>query len=268
MGIFESIKSTFNIGGARIGISLEAEECRLGGPVAGQVCVRGGGYRQEADALRLDLEEFWTESRGSGKNRRTVTVTRSEAALRLAAPFDIDPGGEVFLPFTLPLPLHGRLSEGRGSTGWRLKVEMDIPGAVDPWALQPLVVGPSAPIRNLIRVVSEDLRWQEVPSGRRWNRIDAALALFFRPPTELEAEFDDLTIFCRRVAGGWDLGLEFDLQEKSVGDWFRSLVCLDEVMRRLHASDAELDPSQPQANRLFAIRLAGLMKELVDKRAR
>jgi sporulation-control protein spo0M len=262
MGIFDTIKSTFNLGGITIAVSLTDEVCRLGTPVTGQICLKGGEYPQSPNGLRIGLEEFWRESQGTGKQRHEVPVIREEASSMLASHLQVEPGVELALPFSLALPRHARLSQENRQHGWRLRVEMDLPGAVDPFLVQTLVVGPSPEIEVLIGILTRDLKWTEVPGRRHWDQETRVFALFLQPLPELEKDFDDLTIFCTETPGGWDMGFEFDLQEKSLGDWFRSLVFMDQVTRRMEVTLADLDPRNPEANAAFGVRLAAVMKEL------
>lgn len=241
MGLLDSFKRTFNIGGCAIAIHPAADALRQGEAVAGTVALRGGDFAQEARSLRIALVEFWTERRGSGKNRRTVTVTREEAAQTLAGPLAIAPGEERALPFRLALPRDARLSEPGRREGWRLEVGMDVPGAVDPTGSLGLAVGPAAALLDLVALWQEVLRWSEDPGRRSWDRAARTTCFRFRPPGELAGDFDHLDLACRPLPDGdWQAALSFDLQEKSLLDRLKALIDIDKAERGLRIPAAAL----------------------------
>lgn len=266
MGLFESLKRTFNIGGCSIDIQPATSSFCQGGAVAGSVALRGGGYTQEARSLRIVLVEFWTESRGSGKSRRTVTVTHEHASEVLASPFSIAADDARSLPFTLNLPIDARLAEPGKSEGWRLTVEMDIPGAVDPSGSLDLRVGPCAALLELARLWEEVLRWREDPAKRSWDRRERSTSFRFRPPPELAGEFDYLELACTALGGGdWQAAMSFDLQEKGFLDRLKAIIDLDKAEAGLRIPAAALSGDLP-ARAACAKELVGAMQGIIAKR--
>jgi hypothetical protein len=266
MGFITSLKRTFNVGGCAISIVTDARIVRQGGTVAGEVEVRGGGYTQEARALRITLVEFWTESRGSGKNRRTVTVTRQEATETLACPFAITAGQSVSLPFRLALPPDARLSEPGESTGWRLVVEMDVPGAIDPSGSNDLRVEPAEALLELVKLWGEVLHWPEIPARRSWDPKARSTRFRFNPPPELGQEFDFLDLACAPLHGGdWQASMSFDLQEKGLLDRLAALVNLDKAASGMLIPAAALSGDQA-ARAVCARELVGIMQGIIAKR--
>lgn len=268
MGLFESLKRTFNIGGCAIAILPDQSESRQGDAVAGRVALRGGGYVQEARQLRLALVEFWTERRGSGKSRRTVTVTREHDASVLAAPCTVGAGEERALDFRLQLPLAARLSEPDKSTGWRLEASLDVPGAVDPTCRLGLRVGPAAALLELVRLWSEVLHWREDAGRRDWDRHDRTTCFRLQPPAELQCEFDFLDLACKPLAAGdWQVAMSFDLQEKSLLDRLKAIIDIDKAERGLRVPAAAL-AGDAAARLAVAKELAELMQGIVKQRQR
>jgi hypothetical protein len=265
MGIFESLKRTFNVGGCAISIQPDAETIRQGGSVHGTVELRGGGYIQEARSLRIALVEFWTESRGSGKSRRTVTVTHEASAEMLASPFTIAVDQAVSLPFRLAVPLDARLSEPGRQQGWRLTVEMDVPGAVDPSGSLDLRVDPAEALLELVKLWGEVLRWPEQPAKRSWERSDRTTCFRFTPPPELASEFDFLDVACKPLGGDWHAAMSFDLQEKGFLDRLKAVINIDKAKSGLRIPAAALSGDQA-ARAACAKEIVGIMQGIIAKR--
>ena len=268
MGLFESLKRTFNIGGCDLVIRPNSGSFHQGDRLAGTVLLRGGGYVQEASQLRISLVEFWTESRGSGKNRRTVTVTREADSAVLARPCSIGAGEEREEPFHLTLPLDARLSQPGKSTGWKLRVELDVPGAIDPSGSLDLTVEPAAALLELARLWTEVLHWDEVPGKRSWDQSNRDTCFRFIPPAELQSEFDHLALGCRPLPGGdWQASLNFDLQEKSLLDRLKAIIDIDKAKRGLRIPAAAL-AGDVAARNACAKELVQLMHGIVELRTK
>ena len=271
MGLFESLKRTFNIGGCAIEISPSNNVFHLGDRITGTVLLRGGDYPQEATELKISLVEFWTERRGSGKGRRTVTVTAAVDSTVLSSPCSIEVGSEHSYQFALLPPLDGRLSTPGDSAGWRLEVDLDIPKAIDPSRSLCLRVAPAPALLELVRLWVEVLQWSESPSHRSWDRKRRRTSLHFIPPVELQGDFDHLELNGRPFPNGdWHVTMEFDLQEKGITDRLKALVDMDKFNRELTIPAAALsgkaDRSSKAARIACATSLARIMKEIVDVR--
>ena len=71
------LKKTFNISGCEIIIEADRYVYHQGDLIKCKFKITGSKeYEQTADEISIALEESWTETRGSGKNRRTVTVRK------------------------------------------------------------------------------------------------------------------------------------------------------------------------------------------------
>lgn len=266
MGFIESVKRTFNIGGCSIGIHNAAEANRQGEPVEGTVHLRGGDYVQEARDLRISLVEFWTEQRGTGKHRRTVTVTRVEAEQVLSGPLAVAPGDERTLPFHLTLPLSARLSEPGQSTGWRLAVSMDVAGAIDPTGSSGLTVEPAQALLRLVDLWQEVLRWTERPGHRTWDADDRTTCFRLNPPPELTGDFDYLDLACAPTTeGDWQVGLSFDLQEKGLLDRLKAVIDIDKATKGILIPAAALE-GNAAARTDCAQRLVAIMQGIIATR--
>ena len=268
MGLFESFKRTFNIGGCGIEIRSGCGTVHQGARVAGTVLLRGGDYVQEATQLRISLVEFWTESRSSGKHQHTVTVTKDADSAILARPCMVAAGAEREFEFSLVLPSDARLSTPGERTGWRLSVELDVPGAVDPSGTLDLSVGPAVALLELVRLWSDVLRWNEVSGNRSWDRNSRTTCFRLTPPAELTSEFDHLDLACRPMpSGDWQAVLEFDLQEKSLMDRLKAIINIDKAERSVRIPAAALS-GDFAARTACCTELVHLMQGIIDERTK
>ena len=268
MGFLESLKRTFNIGGCGIEIHLDRATWHQGEPIAGTVRLRGGDFVQEAERLRIVLVEFWTERRGSGKHARKVTVTNEADSAILACPCAVEAGTEREFAFSLVLPVDARLTQPDKSTGWRLRVELEVPGAIDPSSTLELRVEPAVALLELVRVWVQVLRWNEIPDKRRWDLSSRATCFRFSPPVALGDEFDHLDLACTPEPNGdWRASLAFDLQEKSLIDWLKAIIDLDKAERSVRIPAAAVCGDAAASN-AFATQLVVLMQGIVDERGK
>lgn len=261
MGFLQSLKRTFNIGGARLAVTIASETHRQGDTIEGAVDVAGGEYAIEGRTLSLELVEFWTETRGSGKRRRRVTVTRTAWSTTLARPISLAAGDSASFRFAAPLPREARLSAG--DEGWKLVVAMDVPGALDPHDELRLDVGIGADKEALIAALATLGFAQQ---RQRWTRAAGATVLRFAPPEELRPELDFVDAACRSDDDGMDVSLAFDLQERSLGDWLKAVFNLDQVKRSLRLHAADLDGSRAANARLGKLFLERLESALAERR--
>ena len=128
MGFLESVKRTFNIAGTEVCVQTKDDVYSQYDVVTGKVLIQGGQYDQEAQSIRLDLTEFWTETRSTGKSTTTVTVYKTHETVDLAGASTIASRSENSYAFEVRLPPNARVSTK--STGWLLKVRLDVPKAI------------------------------------------------------------------------------------------------------------------------------------------
>ena len=241
MGLVESFKRTFNISGAEITVNLDDEVLSQNDPVAGEVVIVGGKLDQSGKAITLELKEFWTETRynAATKSTTTVTVYHTHDTVNLAGAFAIKSGSEQRFRFETRLPLNGRISTG--STGWLVEVSLDIPAAVDPRGHIKLDVKPSEEIAAVLETCETILRFEEKTSYRRWNSKTRESWFRMIPPGALKKELDYLRLQLLQTDDGGITGeLVFDLQEKSIGDYFKAIFNRDQVTAPLSLSREQL----------------------------
>lgn len=227
MGLFDGFKRTFSIGGARIGILTDQSYFCQGDAVTGTVGLIGHDYPLAGTAVTVELIEFWRESRGTGKNRRTVTVRRSRATKRLKGQFALGVGDTERFSFSLKLPANCRISTS--STGWSLLVRLDVPAAVDATSRQKLDIRPHRSILALQSSLNSRLGFT-VKGRTTWDARKREINFKMIPPADLKKELDDVKfVLTHRLDGGISGKAGFDLQEKKLTDYFRAMLWRDIV---------------------------------------
>lgn len=266
MGILDGLKRTLNIGGCLLTIRTDGISYRQGAIIQGEVTVRGGTMDQTAKTLTILLEEYWTESRGSGKNRRTETVYKTRDSRLLRENLTILPGGELSNSFTLTLPLNSRLSTS--ATGWRLKAVMDIPMAVDPATTLILKVGEAPELRAIVDACEQRLDFTEKKNSWRWTQ-DGYTSVRLLPTEVMKAEFDhfDLSLALTNRNGTVGGRVTFNLQEKSFKDYFKALVGKDRVTKDVQWTRAQIFlPDGAVNSEAIGQQIAPMIAEIIAQR--
>ena len=239
MGILEGLKRTLNIAGSKITIVLEDEIYSQFDLIGGEVVVTAPEYKVAGNAINLELREFWTETRSTGKTTTTVTVHKTHVEVALEGAFDFEPGSQHRFSFEVGLPQNCRISTSH--TGWHLVVTMDIPNAIDPTEAAVLEVQPAEEFLAIIEVCEENLRFQERQKSRRWNPDSSTTYFRLLPPEMLKSELDYLAFEMSRAEdGGVEGDLIFNLQEKSIVDYFKAILGKDKITRRFHLASSQL----------------------------
>jgi len=265
MGILDSIMRTFNIGGCRLVIGGLARSVPQGGAVTGELEVTGGRNESRCNALTIDLEEFWTESRGSGKNRRQTTVYASRGRQVLARQASFMADDRRSYPFSLRLPENSRLSTS--STGWRVKAAMDIPGIIDPTCALRLNVTPAEVFRAVSAACAARFRLRESEKSWRWGK-DGQTTFRMLPDDELRAEFDHLDFRLRQAKGGVAGKVVFNLQEKCLKDYLKAMLMMDRVEKAIHLPGNVLcRPDGSMDIEAIADAVDAMMREIIKARS-
>lgn len=236
MGFLTSLKQAFNISGTDVAVVTEDDAYCQSDRVSGKVVIRGGEYEQSGESIKLELKEFWTETRSAGQyGSTTVTVFEVHEAVTLTKNFSIQPRSEQSYPFEVQLPMNCRISTA--DTGWRLVVTMDILGARDPTGEVILEVQPAEEFLAIVQACDLGMRFQEASRFRGWDRSTDATRFRLIPPMVLKSELDYLRLDLLQKQNGAVTGsLVFDLQEHSLADYFKVIGGRDEVKRPIALS--------------------------------
>lgn len=268
MGFLESVKRTFNIAGCDVAVAVDEDVYSPMDRVTGNVSITGAKYEQKGDAIRFELKEFWTEVRSTGKTTTTVTVYKVHETVTLCGAFAIAPQSEHSYAFDVALPRNARIST-RG-TGWCLVVTLDIPKAKDPVGVVKLNVEPAEEFLAIIEACDYPLGFKEDEKKRSWRPSTSATHFRLRPPRMLEPELDYLALdLLQGDAGGVSATLTFNLQEKSISDYFKALFRRDRVKKTVELTHAQIWRRQDEANTEAIAETIGLaMQEVIDARPR
>ncbi len=266
MGFLESVKRTFNIAGTEICVLTEDDVYSQCDVVTGKVLVEGGEYDQDVRSIRLELKEFWTEVRSTGKSTTTVTVYKTHRTVELTGAITIERDSEHSYAFEVVLPPNSRVSTK--GTGWLLKVQLDIPKAIDPSGAVKLTVEPAEEIMTIDEACESSMRFEESLRHRGGDAKTAATRFRLIPPDVLRSELDYLRLELKLEGDGSVSGtLVFDLQEKSIGDYFKAIFNLDQVERPLYLSSEQIfadggEPNYPAISKA----IGDVIREVVEQR--
>ena len=239
MDVLEGLKRTFNIAGSKIVVVLEDEIYSQFDLIRGQVVVTAPEYKLAGNGINLELKEFWTEVMPTGTTITTVTVYKTHAEVALLGSIDFEPGSEHRFSFEVGLPENCRISTS--DTGWRLVVTMDIPNAIDSKEGVVLEVQPAEEFLAIIEVCEESLRFQEREKSRGWNPDSGRTYFRLLPPEMLKQELDYLAFEMSRAEDGSVEGdLIFNLQEKSIADYFKAIMGKDKIRKHFHLASSQL----------------------------
>jgi sporulation-control protein spo0M len=251
------IKKTFNISGCTISIQPDKSEFHQGDKVNCEVLITGGEFEQNADEITLALEESWVE--GSGDNSRTVRIDRVKEAV--ASNVSLKPGESHRFEFSAQLPDNSRHSSGSSTTGWCLVVNVDVSNARDPKERLNIKVIPHREFLAIYNACISILRFTHNSSEFDYWKVR------FIPPNALLAELDCLDLDLSQEGLTTNCELIFDLQEKSVADYFKMVFNQDKVKREIQFSRDELFNSSGEANHQgIAKKIAAEMKQVIEGR--
>lgn len=239
MGLLDGLKKAFNIGGAQISVELPQDAFHQGENISGLVIITGSDREVAGDKITAELEEYWTESRGTGKNRRTVTVRKTRDYKILEEPFRIEPGAEYSYDFNLKLPMNSRMPTN--STGWNLKVNLDIPMALDPHHIIKLKLLPAKEFLAVTGAMCAKLGFQEnMRKSGVWRVGDSSTYMRVDPPEDLRKEFDYIAFQLRQTSDGITGEIIYNLQEKKFTDYLKAVVGMDKITEHIQLSNEQL----------------------------
>lgn len=248
-------------------INPDSLYCPQASFVEGEIRLEGGGLDQTCNSMRIELEEYWTETRGSGKSRKRVTVYRTRDSQLLGRNISILPGERSAYEFSLKLPANSRLSTS--ASGWRLKVSLDIPGTIDPSSILNLNVTAAPEFKAVSAACVELYQMREKENSWKW---DDSRNTSFRmlPSVEMGREFDYIAFSLHQVenTGGVQGKIIFNLQEKSFKDYLKAMFFMDRMEKPLVLTRDQLFCADGTVNHL-AIRdiIEPLIREIAEARS-
>ena len=251
IGLF---RKTFNLSGCEIAIDPDRSIYHQGDYIKCKISINGSSvYEQTADEITLILEESWRTSDGESstthRHDRVTRVVDSNVVLK--------PGSTFNYEFEAQLPPNCILSDSSDSLGWCLVVKIDVPRAKDPVERLSIEVIPHREFLAIQHTLINTLKFEKkdtfFTSGNR-----------FIPPAALKSELDCIDLNFYQDGINTKCELVFDLQEKSIADYFKTIVRLDKVKREIIFSQSELlDENLKPKDHLIAKKLANEIEQVL-----
>lgn len=257
MGVFDGLKRTLNIAGAKITITVDGKMFSQNDSVEGVVDIIFPDYRLSGDSITIELTEY---IRMSGANGSGYTAYRTYEKKILHKAFDFDPGRRLKFPFEFSLPINSRITTDED--GWALKVRLDVPNAVDPKEKLKLNVVHAKELLYLVEACEEILEFKEDKYWRKWDSTTKNVYFHLNPPKKFKSQIDALSLDIRKTEDGDVSGhLIFNLPEKSVGDCFKALRGEDFVKKEVTIDSSIFDVEKGQPDK-------GAISEIINWKLR
>ena len=218
------LKKTFNLSGCEISINPESSTFHQGDEVKCSFTITGNEYQQTADNITVSLEESWEKR--SGKS--TITVRENRVLRTVGTNVVIKPDEHHKYEFTAKLPPNCRLSDASDNLGWCLVVTVDVPNSIDPRERLSIQVLPHREFEAIEHALMSELKFKS-SSGKS-----------FLPPEVLKSELDYLDLHFLQEGAITICELVFNLQEKSISDYFKAVLFQDSITRKIHFSCDEI----------------------------
>ncbi len=263
MGILEGLKRTLNIAGTKSIVVLEDNKFSQSEVIKGELVITAPEYKQAGNSIKIELKEFWTVRISRTDARATKSKTRAEIGLLGA--FNFEPKSEHKFPFEAQLPRNCRISTA--DTGWYLGITIDIPNARDRVKEVFFKIRPAKEFLSIIKVCKEKLGFQ-LKSTYYWHPPSSRTYFRLLPLKALRSELDYLDIrMAQEEDGGVKGDLIFNLQEKTIGDYFKALMRKDLVKRHFHLASSQIfsDDGKVNSGEIAKV-IGGAMRKITEQR--
>ena len=259
------LKKTFNLSGCEISINPESSTFHQGDEVKCSFNITGNEYQQTADNITVSLEESWekrlpepqrrVESWEKRSGKSTITVRENRVLRTVGTNVVITPDEHHKYEFTAKLPPNCRLSDASDNLGWCLVVTVDVPNSIDPRERLSIQVLPHREFEAIEHALMSELKFKS-SSGKS-----------FLPPEVLKSELDYLDLHFLQEGAITICELVFNLQEKSISDYFKAVLFQDSITREMNFSCDEIfDENWTPKAKNIANRIAEKMKDVLKER--
>ncbi len=231
-----------SVSGHTVLVEFEDEVISQGDRIQGTLTVIPQGERKLGD-LEIRMREYFrqvedgedsltTRTRARTHERKTLTEFETRTIVRKHQ-FSVQLEQARCYPFSLKLPRNCRPTTAGG--GWQLSVSMPNDGGLYPDTdMLRLNVSLGEEMQAVLDTFVGRMKFVEEAARRSWDSRTLVTHLWLTPPKVLEGELDGLALELRQGDAGTVEGtLVFDLQEKSVADYLKSLVQQDLIRREL-----------------------------------
>lgn len=273
------LKREFAIGGAEVLLELDEQVYSQGDRITGSVSViPPDGQEGELPHPIVELNEYWTrtedDDEASSLTTRTQVSSRDKVLLEEFSKktvvrrksFSVQLETARCYRFALRLPKNCRPSTE--TTGWNVVVHLEAKPPAHPTSGRlRLGVDLGEELQAVLEAFTTRLRFREDPAQRRWDAASVTARFRLLPPKPLEAELDHIDLELLQSAAGVKGTISFDLQEKSILDYFKSLFEMDIVKQDFALERGELVTPEGTTNLDSVTRaLSERLQEVLGKR--
>ncbi|MFD7290383.1 sporulation protein [Streptomyces sp. NPDC059863] len=213
--VFKKLLGAVGVGGPSVDTVLDSVAAVPGGPLSGQVRLRGGRTDLEIEQITLDLVARVEAEGHDEETEGTVVFDR----VTVAGGFRLAEESEQTIPFTLTLPWETPVTELYGQplgVVLGVRTELAVSGARDKGDLDQLTVSP-LPVQEAILEALGQLGWGFKSADLELGRIngtDQRLPFYqeleLTPPAHYAHALNEIEVTFLATAGGMDVVIEAD----------------------------------------------------------
>lgn len=157
--VFKKLKQAMGIGGPSIETVLQNPNTTPGGVISGQVTLLGGDHVSDVIAVNLALRSKVEVESGDNEYATNLEYAKTP----IAGSFQLQPGAQHAIPFTMHIPWEAPLTHMYGhplrGTTVGIATELEVARALDPGDLDPISVHP-LPAQERILTAFSNLGFQ------------------------------------------------------------------------------------------------------------
>lgn len=211
--VFKKMLQKFGVGGPSVDTVLADPRCQPGGPLSGEVRLKGGDADVDIEHVALSLLTRVETSR-NGPSQAEFHRVLVSGAMKLSAK------EERTIPFTIPMPWEAPVTEVGGQRlpgmGLGLRTELSVAKAVDKGDLDPVYVAPLDSQDAVLEAFGElgfQFKSADIEAGRIYG-VRQELPFFqeieFYPPRQYGGRINEVELTMVASPGGLTVILEAD----------------------------------------------------------
>lgn len=255
--MFNRFLASIGIGSAKIDTLLEKARYSPGETVQGIVKISGGNVEQRIETIQLSvMTQYIRES-----NDQKYTTNGEVGRFHVSAPFTLQAGQNLEVPFSFQLPHQTPLTIGRTPV-W-VKTELDVRGGVDPGDNDKIEVVPTHQMNTVLEAVNLlgfRLRKAECEySARLGGKMPFIQELEFVPTTQFRGQLDELEVMFYPSDHELEVVLQIDRRARGLSSFFAEAMDMDESFVRVRFTNEQLSAG----SNAIAHQLSGIISRYV-----
>ncbi|MFG1749497.1 sporulation protein [Streptosporangium sandarakinum] len=245
--IFKRMLGALGVGGPSVDTVLATPRVRPGGPLRGEVRIKGGDFDTDIQYVALGLVTRVESEYGEGEHVGLMEFLRAE----VSGSFRLRAGEDRVIPFELPVPWEAPVTEIHGQRlhgmAMGVRTELAVAGAVDKGDMDPVEIEPLPSQEAVLRAFAQlgfQFKSADLEQGHIYGadqRLPFYQEIEFYPPPAYSGLVNEVELTFVSGPGGMDVVLEADRRggfHGSGGDSFgRWRVGHDEALHRDWAAD-------------------------------